>query len=139
MSSHTAKQHHTALGANAVSVPKLVSRTSGGTVEVFSGGTLNGATIGGGVLELQNGATAGSSTIDFASGTLRLDATGACDFVVEGFASSDTIDLSAINFVSATKQYSGNTSSGTLTVGDGTQSVSPETQRDHAACLMSTW
>jgi hypothetical protein len=57
-------------------------------------------------------------------GTLKLDGTGAFGFLVAGFAVPDAFDLSAINFASATKQYSGNTSSGTLTVADGTHSAS---------------
>ena len=98
---------------------------AGGMQVVVSGGAINGATISGGTLELQSGATAGSSTITFAGGgTLRLDGTGAYGFLVAGFAVPDAFDLSAINFASATKQYSGNTSSGTLTVGDGTHSAS---------------
>jgi hypothetical protein len=45
-------------------------------------------------------------------------------FLVAGFAVPDVIDFSAVNFATATKIYSGNTSSGTLTVTDGTHSVS---------------
>jgi hypothetical protein len=91
---------------------------------VFSGGTINGATISSGLLELQSGAT-GSGTIDFAGGgTLKLDASGAYGFLVAGFAVPDQFDLSDVNFATAQKSYSGNTSSGTLTVNDGTHSVS---------------
>jgi hypothetical protein len=36
----------------------------------------------------------------------------------------DRFDLSAVNFASATKGYAGNSSSGTLTVDDGTHSAS---------------
>jgi autotransporter passenger strand-loop-strand repeat protein len=98
---------------------------AGGMQVVVSGGADNGATISAGTLELQSGATAGSSTITFAGGgTLRLDGTGAFGFLVAGFAVPDMFDLSAINFASATKQYSGNASSGTLTIGDGTHSAS---------------
>jgi autotransporter passenger strand-loop-strand repeat protein len=98
---------------------------AGGMQVVVSGGTDKGATISAGTLELQSGATAGSSTITFAGGgTLRLDGTGAFGFLVAGFAVPDAFDLSAIKFASATKQYSGNASSGTLTVGDGTHSAS---------------
>jgi autotransporter passenger strand-loop-strand repeat protein len=98
---------------------------SGGFEVVVAGGTVNGATISGGTLDLQSGATAGSSTITFSGGgTLKLDGTGAYSFLVAGFAVPDAFDLSAINFASATKQYSGNTSSGTLTVSDGTHSAS---------------
>ena len=97
---------------------------AGGTAEVFSGGTINGATISSGLLELQSGAT-GSGTIDFAGGgTLKLDASGAYGFLVAGFAVPDQFDLSDVNFATAQKSYSGNTSSGTLTVNDGTHSVS---------------
>ena len=98
----------------------------GGTVEVFSGGTINGATISGGLLELLSGATAGSSTITFAvgGGTLKLDGTGTYNLRVAGFAVSDAFDVSEITFPTATQQYSGNASSGTLTVNDGTNSVS---------------
>ena len=98
---------------------------AGGMQVVVSGGAINGATISAGTLELQSGATAGSSTITFSGGgTLKLDGTGAFGFLVAGFAVPDAFDLSAINFASATKQYSGNTSTGTLTVGDGTHSAS---------------
>jgi hypothetical protein len=97
----------------------------GGMQVVVSGGATNGATISGGTLDLQSGATAGSSTITFSGGgTLPLDGTGDYSFLVAGFAVPDMFDLSAIHFASATKQYSGNTSSGTLTVGDGTHSAS---------------
>jgi autotransporter passenger strand-loop-strand repeat protein len=97
---------------------------SGGTQVVVSGGIIDGATISSGELELLNGATAGSTTISFAGGgTLQLDGTGAHGFLVAGFAEPDAFDLSAISFASATKPYAGDTSSGTLTVGDGTNSV----------------
>jgi len=77
------------------------------------------------LLELQSGATAGNSTITFAGGgTLKLDATGAYSFRVAGFGVPDQFDLSLINFASATSAYSGSTSSGTLTVSDGTNSAS---------------
>ncbi len=98
---------------------------SGGYEVALSGGTVGGATISGGTLELQSGSTAGNSTITFAGGgTLKLDAAGAYGFLVAGFAVPDAFDLSSINFASATKGYMGNTSSGTLTVNDGTHSAS---------------
>jgi hypothetical protein len=98
---------------------------AGGTMDVFAGGTLNGATIEGGQLELLSGSTAGSSTIGFGGGgTLKIDAAGAYNFLVAGFAAHDALDLSAIEFASARENYSGNTASGTLTVSDGTHSVS---------------
>jgi hypothetical protein len=89
------------------------------------GGTIDGATISAGMLELQSGSSAGSSTITFAGGgTLQLDGSEAYSFLVAGFAAPDAFDLSAIKFASAMKDYVGDTSSGTLTVGDGTHSAS---------------
>ena len=46
--------------------------------------------------------------------------------MVSGYAVPDVFDLSAVNFTSGitSATYSGNTSSGTLTVTDGTHSVS---------------
>ena len=96
--------------------------SAGGLPAVLSGGALSGATLGGGEIDLQSGAT-GSGTITFASGgTLKIDGTGAYSFLVAGFAMPDEFDLSAVNFASATKSY--NSSTGTLTVTDGTHSVS---------------
>jgi hypothetical protein len=48
--------------------------------------------------------------------------------VVSGFAKPDVFDLSAVNFISGitSATYSGTTSSVTLTVTDGTHSVSVE-------------
>jgi autotransporter passenger strand-loop-strand repeat protein len=102
---------------------------TGGFEIVYLGGAISGATISGGELDLQSGATAGSSTITFASGggdggILKIDGTGTFDFLVAGFAVPDEFDLSAVNFATATKSYSGNASSGTLTVTDGTNAVS---------------
>ena len=100
--------------------------SSGGHEIVYSGGTISGATIAGGTLELQGGSTAGSSTIGFASsGTLKLDGTGSYAMLVAGFTVPDAIDLTAVNYASATTlSYTSNTSGGTLTVTDGTHSVS---------------
>jgi autotransporter passenger strand-loop-strand repeat protein len=99
---------------------------SGGHVVALAGGSVLGATISGGALQLSSGAIASSgTTIDFAgAGTLTLEGTGAYHFLVAGFAVPDVIDLTAVNFASATKSYSGNTLSGTLTVTDGTHAVS---------------
>jgi autotransporter passenger strand-loop-strand repeat protein len=108
-------------GGSATSTTVL----SGGHVYVFSGGSIDGATISSGTLVLSSGAVANGGTIDFVSGgTLVLDGTGAYNFLVAGFGVPDEIDLAAINFASATKSYSGNASSGTLMVSDGTHSVS---------------
>jgi hypothetical protein len=92
---------------------------------IKSGGS---AVISGGTLELGSATTA-SGTIDFVSAdTLKLDGTGTYGSVVSGFAKPDVFDLSAVNFISGTTSatYSGNASSGTLTVTDGTHSVSIE-------------
>jgi hypothetical protein len=98
---------------------------SGGYAVAASGGTIDGATISGGALELVSGASAGSSTIVFeGGGTLRLDAALAYNFLVASFGVPDAFDLTAIAFASATKNYVGNSSSGTLTVTDGTHSAS---------------
>jgi autotransporter passenger strand-loop-strand repeat protein len=73
---------------------------AGGFEIVYVGGAISGATLSGGDLDLQNGATAGSSTIAFASGgggILKIDGTGAFDFLVAGFAVPDEFDLSAVN------------------------------------------
>ena len=113
----------------------------GGVLIVDSGGTISGAKIDGGEIELQSGSVVGSSTIRFEDGgTLKIDGTGSFDFLVAGFgkspypffnpffnaggSASDALDLSAVNFASATESYSGNSSSGTLMVTDGTNSVS---------------
>ena len=94
-------------------------------MEVFSGGLIDGATISSGLLELQKGASAGNSTITFAGvGTLRLDGTGPYGLHVTGFAASDAFDLSAVDFATAALQYSGDASSGTLALSDGTNAVS---------------
>jgi autotransporter passenger strand-loop-strand repeat protein len=112
-------------GFQAVNGSAANTTVDGGYELVMSGAIIGGAILSGGTLELQSGATAGSSTIAFSDGgTLKLDATGAYGFLVAGFAVPDEVDLSAVNFASATKQYSGNASSGTLTVSDGTHSAS---------------
>jgi len=115
-------------GGLAVSAGATASNTeikSGGYEYVSSGGTVDGARISGGTLELGSGSFAGSSTIDFAGGgTLKLDETGAYNFLVAGFATPDVFDLSAVDFATAKESYAGTVASGTLTVTDGTHSVS---------------
>jgi hypothetical protein len=94
-------------------------------MQVFSGGVVDTVTISGGFLELHSGATAGTSTITFAGGgTLKLDGTGSYGLRIAGFAASDAIELSAVGSPTATEQYAGDASSGTLAVGDGPHSVS---------------
>jgi len=56
-----------------------------------------------------------------------------------GFAKPDVFDFSAVNFISGTTSatYSGNTSSGTLTVTDGTHSVSIELIGNYMATVFN--
>ncbi len=111
-------------GSQFVAGTASATTVAGGSVEVFSGGAIVGATISSGLLEVQSGATA-NGDFDFAGGgTLKLDATGAYGFLVAGFAAPDQIDFSDINFATANKHYSGTALSGTLTVDDGTNSAS---------------
>jgi autotransporter passenger strand-loop-strand repeat protein len=97
--------------------------SSGGAEYVSSGGTLTGATLSGGFLEIRSGGTAGASEIDFTSagGTLQLDDSQHFSGVISGFGVPGGIDLRDIAFNSTTTTlgYSGNTSSGVLTVSDG--------------------
>jgi hypothetical protein len=100
----------------------------------LSGGTVDGATIAGGTLELGSGASAGSSTVVFdGGGSLKLDQALAYDFLVASFTVLNALDFSAIAFASATKSYVGDTSSGTLTVSDGTHSASIELLGNYTA------
>jgi autotransporter passenger strand-loop-strand repeat protein len=96
---------------------------SGGPTYVSSGGIVDGGDIRGGTLELGSGAVV-TGTIGFTSGgTLKIDGTGTYGLVA-GFAVPDTFDLAAVNFASASKQF--NSATDTLTVTDGTHSVSIE-------------
>jgi autotransporter passenger strand-loop-strand repeat protein len=100
---------------------------SGGGEYVFSGGVLNGATLNGGVLEIKSGATAGTSVIGFTSagGTLELDDSQHFNGVISGFGVPGDIDLTDIAFgPSTTLGYTGDTTSGILTVQDGVHSAS---------------
>ena len=88
-----------------------------------SGGSLNGATISDGTLELMSGGSAGGAPIAFASGgTLILDASQTFSGTVAGFAKPDFIDLRDVAFGSATTlsftEAASNTS-GTLAVSGG--------------------
>jgi len=96
--------------------------SSGGSEVVSSGGTLSGATLSGGLLEIQSGGTAGTSTIGFGTlgGTLELDDSQHFNGVISGFGVPGGIDLTDISYGSGTTVgYSGDISSGTLTVSDG--------------------
>ena len=97
-----------------------------GTEVVSSGGSIIGATLSGGTLEIVSGGTAGSSTITISSGTLKLDNSQNFGGTVAGLATSgvQNVDLADINFATLqTLGYSGNTLSGTLTVTDGTHTA----------------
>jgi hypothetical protein len=93
---------------------------------VLSGGHISGATLSGGQLEITSGGSAGATTITFSGGgTLVLDRSTVFSGTIAGFAQPDLIDLSDIAFGSSTTLgYSGTTSSGTLTVSDGTHTAS---------------
>lgn len=117
----------------------------GGTVSVAAGGTATGVTINGGILNVLSGGAADDTTI--ARGTLSV-ADGAVtsgmavtfagtsgallslaapeDFsgTVAGLAGQDKLDLGDINGASVqTPSYAGTSSSGTLTVTDGTHTA----------------
>jgi autotransporter passenger strand-loop-strand repeat protein len=100
---------------------------SGGGEYVSSGGVLNGATLNGGFLEIRSGATAGTGVIGFTSagGILQLDDSQHFNGAISGFGIPGDIDLRDIAFgPSTTLGYSGNTTSGILTVQDGTHTAS---------------
>lgn len=93
---------------------------------MFSGGTVSGATLSGGLIEIMSGGIAGSSEFDFisAGGTLQLDDSQLFSGVISGFGVPGGIDLRDIAFGSGTTLgYTGDTSSGILTVSDGTHSA----------------
>ena len=98
---------------------------SGGYEYIASGGTIGGATVSGGTVELAGGAIVIAGSLAFAAeggGTLRLDASRQFSGTVAGFGMSDTLDLSDIGFGSATAagfQEAPGNASGTLTVTSG--------------------
>jgi len=75
---------------------------SGGHLIVGTGGTVSGATISGGSLELESGASAGSAAFVFngVGGSLQIDGTSMPDNVVTGLVAGDMIDLAGVVFVS---------------------------------------
>ncbi len=94
--------------------------SSGGTLNVLSGGTLDDATVAsGGFLHLSAGATASAiaisgGTLDLGAdallngglsftsgGTLKLESSSSLTNVISGFASGDEIDLASTAFVSS--------------------------------------
>ena len=90
---------------------------------MLSGGIVSGATLSGGKLEIQGGGTTGSGIVFAGGGTLKLDnsVSFSSATAISGFGIPGQLDLSDVSFSSSgmTLGYSGNTLSGTLTVGDG--------------------
>jgi hypothetical protein len=92
---------------------------------VMSGGTISGASISGGTIELTSGAVDGAAAITFATsggGILRLDDSVHFGGLVAGFGLPDELDLADIGFGAATSVgflEAGTNTSGTLTVTDG--------------------
>jgi autotransporter passenger strand-loop-strand repeat protein len=73
---------------------------NGGAELVVSGGTMSGATLSGGILEIQSGGTAGTSLITISSGTLVLDDSAHFSGTVAGLATSaQQVDLKDIAFL----------------------------------------
>ncbi len=97
---------------------------TGGSATVMSGGAVSGATLSGGTLEIKSGGLVLSSTMTFSGGELVLDDTK-FKGKIDNFNSTDpdSIDLTAINFATMTLGYSGNSTSGTLSVSDGTHTM----------------
>jgi len=98
---------------------------SGGYDYVASGGTISGAAISGGEVELTSGTIVGGAAITFATsggGTLRLDDSIHFGGLIAGFGQPDILDLSDIAFGAGTHvsfAEAGGATSGTLTVTDG--------------------
>jgi hypothetical protein len=94
---------------------------SGGTIlKVLSSGTLNGATISSGSIEIQSGAVTGLNTITISSGTLVLDDSQHFSGSIAGMTTSgaQNVDLVDIAFATLTLGYTGNTASGVLSASD---------------------
>jgi len=97
---------------------------TGGSSTVSSGGNARGTTLAGGTMEIQAGGTA-SGTITFdEAGTLRITDSDTFNATISGLSDTDEIiNLMDIDFASATLGYSGNASSGVLTISDGTDTA----------------
>jgi len=103
---------------------------TGDGVFVASTSSGSGATLSGGFLEIRSGGTAGTSQINFTTGgtgggTLQLDDSVHFNGVISGFGVPGGIDLRDISFANSgfSLGYSGDTSSGILTVTDGTNTA----------------
>jgi autotransporter passenger strand-loop-strand repeat protein len=102
---------------------------SGGSEIISSGGSALATTISGGTLEVASGGTA--SGVVFSSGViLQLDASSHLSGTISGFHLSEEIDLRGLAFSSSSSTLtwkqttSGTNASGTLTVKEGTSSMS---------------
>ena len=74
---------------------------SGGTENVFSGGTITGTTISGGMLQLGSGAVVdGGITFSGSGGMLEIDGTAMPTNVISGLVFGDVIDLPNVTFSS---------------------------------------
>jgi autotransporter passenger strand-loop-strand repeat protein len=102
---------------------------SGGGEIVSSGGSALSTVISGGTLEVASGGTA-SGVVFSSGGTLQLDSSSHLSGAVSGFHLGDQIDLRGLAFISSgstlswKQTTSGANASGTLTVKEGTSSMS---------------
>ena len=98
---------------------------SGGLEYFYSGGTAANTTLSGGTLVIASGGAAAGTVTFCGSGTLELDRSTSWGTPnISGLVdTSQKIDLADVNLATATLGYSGNTLSGTLTVGDGTHTA----------------
>jgi autotransporter passenger strand-loop-strand repeat protein len=100
---------------------------SGGTETVY--GRASGGTINGGLIEVANGGTASGTLTFLSGGTLQLDAGAHFTGHIKGFGTPDLldrIDLRGVAFGAGTTRSfteAASTTSGTLTVTDGTHTV----------------
>jgi autotransporter passenger strand-loop-strand repeat protein len=97
---------------------------SGGRAVIQSGGAVSGATLFDGTLEIDNGGLVSSSTITFSGGgTLVVDGTKFRGKIAGFDSPEEKIDLTTIDFATATLGYAGNSLSGVLTATDGVDTI----------------
>jgi autotransporter passenger strand-loop-strand repeat protein len=102
--------------------------TSGGYELVSSGGTAVASKISGGTLEVASGGSA-SSVVFSSGGMLQVDSGGHVTGTISGFHLGDEIDLRGLAYNSGSstlswkQKTSGTNASGTLTVKEGTHSM----------------
>jgi hypothetical protein len=94
---------------------------NGGTVTVTGAVTGAGSAniSSGALLEFGSSTTANTTFAASANGTLRLDAADHFTGTLTGMATGNTIDMRNVSITGATLTYTGNSSSGTLTVSGG--------------------